>query len=444
MERFWDARAREDAWFFVDTGAAGPDAFWARGEEALGRLLGAVDVAVDPAATVVDIGCGLGRLTRPLAARARHVVAIDVSSEMLERARRLNAGLGNVDWLHGDGVSLRPIRDGSADLCVSHVVFRHIPDPLVTLGYVQEIGRVLRPGGLAAIEFSNDPAVHADAGEAAEWRGAAVDLDDLHTSAEAAGLEVERVAGAGTEYCVVRLRRLEDAPEASFYDRYWAAPRTPRYEPEPELRSLLLTHAAGADVLDVGCGAGNGYAPEVAERARSYTGVDVSAHAVGLARERGLEAVVVEDASRLPFEDASFDVALCVEVLEHLLRPDEAVVEARRVLRPGGRLVVSAPNVAYWRLRLDLATGLWNPAGDALSIEQPWRDPHVRFFTTATLERMLRAAGFHDVVLGAHGGRLLDHLTRRPTAFGRSRLYGIAERRVPSLLGATLHAVAER
>lgn len=207
MERFWDARAREDAWYFVDTGAPDRDAFWARGEEALGKLLAAVGVEIDPGATVVDIGCGLGRITRPLASRARRVLAIDVSREMLERARRLNPDLEGVEWLHGDGVSLRPIADASVDLCFSHVVFRHIPDPAITLGYVHEVGRVLRPGGLAVLEVSNDPSAHADGDGAPEWRGAAVDLEDLRAAATAAGLEVERVAGEGTEYCAVRLGR---------------------------------------------------------------------------------------------------------------------------------------------------------------------------------------------------------------------------------------------
>jgi hypothetical protein len=55
---------------------------------------------------------------------------------------------------------------------------------------------------------------------------------------------------------------------------------------------------------------------------------------------------------------------------------------------------------------------------------------------------MLRSAGFGQVDVGAHGGRLLDHVTRRPTHFGQSRLYRAAERRFPALLGATLHALA--
>jgi SAM-dependent methyltransferase len=158
-----------------------------------------------------------------LAERAAHVHALDVSAEMVRRARELSPDLANVSWLVGNGTDLAPIADSSADGVVSHVVFQHIPDPAVTVGYVREMGRVLRPGGWAAFQLSNDPTVHRPAprGPAARvrellhraprgqreapWLGAAVDLGDLRAAAAAAGLSVERVSGEGTQFCVVRL-----------------------------------------------------------------------------------------------------------------------------------------------------------------------------------------------------------------------------------------------
>ncbi|MEA2426686.1 MAG: hypothetical protein QOF37_314 [Thermoleophilaceae bacterium] len=476
MEKSWDARAREDAFWFVDSrlkyGAPDEQAFWEGGEQALDRLLSVLGADLPPGQTVVDIGCGLGRLTRPLARGAARVLAIDVSSEMLEQAKALNGELGNVEWLHGDGESLRPIPDASVDACISHVVFRHIPDVAITLGYVREMGRVLTPGGIAAFEFSNDPEPHrrrrlgrrdrlaAALGRAPRavtdqtWLGSYVDLADLRRVAAEAGLDVERVHGEGTEFCAVLLRRRDGGPGpaaaegaevASYYDAYWAADREPFYEPDPVLAELIF-QGVGQEtrVLDVGCGAARSYAPRLARSAGSYVGVDVSSTAVDAAGRAGLDARVIDDASKLPFPDASFDLVTCIEVLEHLFAPEAAVAEIRRVLRPGGRLVTSAPNVAYWRLRASLALGVWNPLGDEQSVERPWRDPHIRFFTPATLERMLRSAGFSSVETGAHGGRLLDHVTSRPTAHGQSAAYRMAERRAPSLFGLTVHAVAVR
>jgi len=230
-----------------------------------------------------------------------------------------------------------------------------------------------------------------------------------------------------------------------YYERYWSADVTPHYDPGEVLGGLLeLSIDSSSRVLDIGCGAGQSYAQSVNSDAASYKGVDVSEHAVGLARASGLDAEVIEDAAALPFGDSRFDVAICIEVVEHLFSPHRAAAEIHRVLNPGGRLIISAPNVAYWRLRLNMVRGIWNPLGDALAIEQPWRDPHIRFFTPATLGRMLEQAGFARVEVGAHGGCFLDHLTTRPTNFGVSRAYRAAEARYPSLLGMTVHAVATK
>ena len=164
MGEFWDARAREDAMYFVDDrmryGAADQETFWAGGHEAVELILGELGVSLSGHETVVEIGCGIGRITRALATRAARVLALDVSEQMLARAREHNPDLATVSWLLGSGSDLTGIADGEADACFSHVVFQHIPDPAITLGYVREMGRVLTPGGWSAFGVSNLPAVH--------------------------------------------------------------------------------------------------------------------------------------------------------------------------------------------------------------------------------------------------------------------------------------------
>jgi SAM-dependent methyltransferase len=227
-ERFWDERAREQALFFVDNTVdyRDPDVerFWEEGERAVSAILGELGVEIAPTDTVVEIGCGVGRLTRVLAERAGRVMALDVSSEMLTRARELNPALENVAWLHGGGESLAGVEDASADGCFSHVVFQHLPDPELTLGYVREMGRVLRPGGWAAFGLSTDPAVHrprrrlgwrlaAALGrgprgqEDPAWLGSAVPLVRLERCADEAGLELERVLHPDSQFTLVSASR---------------------------------------------------------------------------------------------------------------------------------------------------------------------------------------------------------------------------------------------
>jgi SAM-dependent methyltransferase len=242
---------------------------------------------------------------------------------------------------------------------------------------------------------------------------------------------------------------------SDYYDAYWDERRalTGLY---PELRDLLV-RSIRPDwrCLDVGCGDGRTAGLFLSDHAASYTGVDVSRVAIAEASSHGLDARLIEDPARLPFEDSSFDAVTCLEVLEHLVAPLAAGLEFRRVLRPGGVLVVTVPNIVYWRRRLDYALiGRWNPLGDGLSIEAPWRDPHLRFFTLKTLRGMIQQAGFDILASGGHwGGFLVDipgvqrlallgdegDVTRVRRA---SRPYRRLERRFPSLLAFRLHVVA--
>lgn len=239
MKDYWDARAEEDAFYFVDNGRdyRDPDLarFWGDAPELLDTILDMLEVRLEPADEIVEIGCGVGRMTRPLAARGRSVRALDVSERMLALAREHNPQLDNVEWILGDGSSLAPIAAASADACFSHVVFQHIPDPELTLGYVREMGRVLRPGGWSGFQISNQPEIHrppsawrrarawlsAQRGRAPRgqahpaWRGSAVDLDRLAAVAQESGLAVERVVGEGTQFCFVLLRRQAAASAAS-------------------------------------------------------------------------------------------------------------------------------------------------------------------------------------------------------------------------------------
>jgi methionine biosynthesis protein MetW len=243
----------------------------------------------------------------------------------------------------------------------------------------------------------------------------------------------------------------------AYYDRYWA---DQGFVPAKAVRNRHLLSLIkrnirpGSSVLDVGCGDGTTIAPLLGEHGIDYVGVDVSATAVAFARRNNVKAQKIEDASDLPFPDASFDAAFCLEVLEHLPDPREVAAEVARVLRHRGVLIASVPNVVFWRRRLDTLCGRWNPEGDDLAILEPWRDPHLRFFTFTAFRRMLLYAGFEAVeVTGAHGN-FLGYLPyvgwrwlwrSRPTQ-GKletgSTLYRVLQQRFPSLLARRLYAVA--
>lgn len=107
------------------------------------------------------------------------------------------------------------------------------------------------------------------------------------------------------------------------YRKYWLYPRLRR-----ELQGR---------VLDVGCGIG-----DFLDSYPGAVGVDINARAVDWCRRKGLDARQME-VDHLPFDDASFQGVVLDNVLEHVKDPTELLKEIRRVLVPGGRLVVGVP-----------------------------------------------------------------------------------------------------
>jgi len=236
-------------------------------------------------------------------------------------------------------------------------------------------------------------------------------------------------------------------PVARYYESYWSPGGfNPQGVTDRELEILLAQHTGEGDVvIEVGCGDGRKSGVWLQAHQRHYEGLDISPSAVAATQENGLSARVVTDAAAIGAASGSVDCVLCTEVLEHLFAPQEAAKEAHRALRSGGRYIVTVPNVGFWRRRVDMAFGRWNPLGDEESVHRPWRDPHIRFFTVSTLNRMLIEAGFAAVETSGYGGGLISHLpllSRRRQ--GASSLYAAAERRLPSVLAYRLFAIATK
>lgn len=125
----------------------------------------------------------------------------------------------------------------------------------------------------------------------------------------------------------------------------------------------LLGDVDGALVADVGCGNGR-YVGALAAAGATVVGADLS---VGMLRAvpDGDRHLLVADAARLPFRAGSLDVVLQMHMLYHLPEPAEAIDEARRALRPGGRLLVATNGADH----LAELAELWSPLLSELALE---------------------------------------------------------------------------
>lgn len=153
------------------------------------------------------------------------------------------------------------------------------------------------------------------------------------------------------------------------------------------LAQVLACLPPGGRVLDVGCGSGV-LLGQLAGRAGYRAGIELSAAAAAAAALVADEVVNGPVTSALPFPPSTFDVVVCADVLEHLADPAAALSSVVRLCRPGGALVISVPNVAYWQARLRLLRGVWRYEPTGL-----FDSGHLRFLTRDTLLELVSGCG---------------------------------------------------
>jgi SAM-dependent methyltransferase len=226
MRQEWDHRSRKNAYRYIGS-VRDEEEFFLSGERDVRDL---VDPYLSDAQFVprdkrmLELGCGVGRMTFPLANRFGTVEAIDISGEMIQRANELQARLGiaNVRFQLGNGKDLRPYPDESMDFAFSFIVFQHIPEISIILNYVREIGRVLKKGGLFRFQVNGcrrlnlplgyclmwgtsatrrlrkwniQTRPHLRFGKLNSWRGVPIRVSEVQDTCAASGLSITQIVG---------------------------------------------------------------------------------------------------------------------------------------------------------------------------------------------------------------------------------------------------------
>ncbi len=158
-------------------------------------------------------------------------------------------------------------------------------------------------------------------------------------------------------------------------DRHWW------YRGRRQVLERVIEHLrlpARARILDAGCGSGRNMV-ELARHGGTVTGVELSATSVSLARARGVGEVIEGSVLSMPFDSASFDLAVSLDVIEHLQDDLGALRELRRVIAPGGALLITVPAYGW----------LWSGHDEV--------NHHHRRYTRRTLERAAEQAGWETV-----------------------------------------------
>lgn len=158
-KRFWDDAARDNPAWYIATGHTSESAeFFESGRREVDAFLALAEVTLGPGDTVVEVGCGAGRMTRRLAELAGTVLATDISGEMLARARA-NVPAPSVEFVEVSGAGDLPIADASATAVFSYITMQHVPTVAAQLAYVASALRVVAPGGWVLMQFRRNGVV---------------------------------------------------------------------------------------------------------------------------------------------------------------------------------------------------------------------------------------------------------------------------------------------
>jgi ubiquinone/menaquinone biosynthesis C-methylase UbiE len=203
MRAEWNERAREDAHYFVAFGRRDQDdeEFFATAADLVRELeseLNRLPSEVQPAnRRALEIGCGPGRLMRPMSCHFGEIHGIDVSDEMVERARRKLAAIPHAHTHRASGSDLVLFESNSFDFVYSYAVFQHIPSADVVFSYLRETVRVLKPGGIARLQINGLP---KSARPYTTWEGVRIGADEIHEFTRREGVRLLSLTGVDTQY----------------------------------------------------------------------------------------------------------------------------------------------------------------------------------------------------------------------------------------------------
>ncbi|MDI3501051.1 MAG: hypothetical protein PWP22_822 [Thermoanaerobacter sp.] len=182
------------------------------------------------------------------------------------------------------------------------------------------------------------------------------------------------------------------------YDKIWKKKDnldSPVIEKGSRVDVALKLLEKGDRLLDVGCGDGTlGY--HAKNMYNEIYGVDISEKALKIARKRGVITFKVDlNKDKLPFQDNFFDAVTCLDVIEHVIDPRFLIKEIYRVLKTGGILIISTPNIRDWKYLFSLIfKGKFPKTSDDTEL---WDGGHLHYFTFKDIEELLKSNGFKIV-----------------------------------------------
>jgi SAM-dependent methyltransferase len=236
MREDWNRRAAEDANYYVAFGRRDQEdeEFFASAADVVRNL----DLELKRAPSrdaALEIGCGPGRLMRPMSMRFREVHGVDVSDEMIRLAKQKLRGTPNAFAHHNSGSDLSQFPDGKFDFVYSYAVFQHIPSREVVFDYLRESRRVLKDDGILRCQINGLP---PEARRYDTWSGVRITGSEVAEFARDNDLQLLALEQIWTQYMWITCRKRPAGWHKSLRDSERSI--------APQLRSIGNAHTGEA------------------------------------------------------------------------------------------------------------------------------------------------------------------------------------------------------
>lgn len=202
------------------------------------------------------------------------------------------------------------------------------------------------------------------------------------------------------------------------YENYWGSKEGLEefsdYERNTVLKKLFKE---GERVLDLASGEG-AVSAFIKSLGCEVVAFDISEKALEKAKKRGVQTVRGDVEEKLPFKNGEFETVFWGDNVEHLFMPEKTLKEINRILKNGGRIIISTPNMAYWRYRIYYLINGMVPQTEWFG-EHPWQWEHIRFFNKRIISEFMKTESFEMIDFFGVSRRRLDFLKKVwPSMFG--------------------------